>query len=127
MILGTGIDIVDIERIRPWLKREDLLQRYFSEDEISYVKGKGKDAAASLAARFSAKEALGKALGTGLKGIALKDIEVTLDGHGKPELILRGSAAEALRLSGGGRVFLSLSHDATFAIAQVIIEEERHG
>ena len=88
---------------------------------------KGRMLAASLAARFSAKEAFGKALGTGLKGIALKDIEVALDEHGKPDLVLRGSAEEALKQSRGGRVFLSLSHDATFAIAQVIIEEERHG
>ena len=50
-----------------------------------------------------------------------------LDDHGKPELILRGSAAGALKQGRGGRVFLSLSHDATFAIAQVIIEEEQHG
>lgn len=127
MILGTGIDIIDIERIRGWLKKENLLLRYFSRDEISYVQSKGKNAAASLAARFSAKEAFGKALGTGLTGIALKDIEVILDGKGKPELRLSGTALKALEENGGGKVFLSLSHDATFSIAQVIIEEAFRG
>ena len=60
MIWGTGIDIVDIERIKPWLEREDLLHRYFSEDEISYVRGKGKDAAASLAAVSRQKRPSGR-------------------------------------------------------------------
>jgi holo-[acyl-carrier protein] synthase len=123
VIKGTGVDIVDIERIRNWLNKEILLMRYFSREEIDYIQSKGKNAAASLAARFAAKEAFGKALGTGLKGIALKDIEVVLDPRGKPDLLLRGSASRALEYNGGGVVFLSLSHDSTLSIAQVIIEE----
>jgi len=127
MIKGTGIDLVDIRRIESWLEREDLLKRFFSDSEIAYVRTKGSSAAASLAARFAAKEAFGKALGTGLKGITLKDIEVSLDQRGKPELILRGSARTALLENGGGRIFLSLSHDATLSIAQVVIEEVAGG
>jgi len=127
MIKGTGIDLVDILRIKDWLHKDDLLRRYFSEKEILYVRSRGSHAAPSLAARFAAKEAFGKALGTGLHGITLKDIEVSLDHRGKPELILRGSAAAALKENGGGRVFLSLSHDSTFSIAQVIIEEASFG
>ncbi|QEN07835.1 holo-ACP synthase [Oceanispirochaeta crateris] len=127
MIRGTGIDIVDIQRIREWLNNTDLLKRYFSDDEISYVQSKGHHASASLAARFAAKEAFGKALGTGLRGIRLKDIEVVLDPNGKPELHLKGSALEALKQNGAGAVFLSLSHDSSLSIAQVIIEEASGG
>jgi len=127
MIKGTGIDLVDIHRIKGWLEKDELLQRFFSENEIRYVRSRGSSAAASLAARFAAKEAFGKALGTGLKGITLKDIEVFLDERGRPELILRGSAQAALRENGGGRVFLSLSHDSALSIAQVIIEEAPGG
>jgi holo-[acyl-carrier protein] synthase len=123
VILGTGIDIVDNERIKKWLDDDQMLKRYFSSDEIAYVRSKKKSAAASLAARFAAKEAFGKALGTGLHGISLKDIEVIPDIHGKPDLKLRGSALQAFEESGGGKVFLSLSHDSVFSIAQVIIEE----
>lgn len=123
MILGTGIDIVDNERIRKWLDDDLILQRYFSSDEIAYVRSKKQSAAASLAARFAAKEAFGKALGTGLHGISLKDIEVVPDKNGKPELKLTGSALRVFEAGGGGTVFLSLSHDSVFSIAQVIIEE----
>jgi holo-[acyl-carrier protein] synthase len=127
MIIGTGIDLVDIERIQGWLDNRPLMTRYFSDSEIDYVLSRGKSAAPSLAARFAAKEAFGKALGTGLKGITLKDIEVILDSNGKPELILRGSAEDALLKNKGGRVFLSLSHDSTLSVAQVIIEEALSG
>ena len=123
MILGTGIDIVDNERIKKWLDDDLILERYFSTDEIAYVRGRKKSAAASLAARFAAKEAFGKALGTGLHGISLKDIEVISDINGKPDLMLRGSALRVFEECGGGKVFLSLSHDSVFSIAQVIIEE----
>lgn len=123
MILGTGIDIVDNERIKNWLDDDLILKRYFSPEEIAYVRSKKKSAAASLAARFAAKEAFGKALGTGLHGISLKDIEVIPDKNGKPELKLRATALKAFEKSGGGKVFLSLSHDSVFSIAQVIIEE----
>ena len=124
MILGTGIDMVEIDRIRKWLEDPDLLERYFSLDEILYVQNRGKSAAASLAARFAAKEAFGKALGRGLKGIALKDIRVYSTSSGRPELHLDGSAEQALREAGGNRVHLSLTHDGSMAIAQVIIEGE---
>ncbi|MDC7232268.1 MAG: holo-ACP synthase [Spirochaetales bacterium] len=127
MILGTGIDIVDNERIRTWLEDDRILNRYFSPDEIAYVKSKKKSAPASLAARFAAKEAFGKALGTGLKGISLKDIEVVTDEQGKPGLKLRHSALRILEENGGGKVFLSLSHDSVFSVAQVIIEEASRG
>ena len=119
--------MVAIERMSTWLKDRRLLDRYFSGDEIDYVLSRGKGAAASLAARFAAKEAFGKAMGSGLKGIALKDIRVKNGDYGRPELIISGTAEEAFRLLGGVRAHLSLTHDASLAVAQVIIEGEDYG
>lgn len=128
MIFGTGVDIVSIERLRPWLEKPHLLERYFASEELEEVRAKGRGEAASLAARFAAKEAFGKALGIGLRGIILKDLFVRSDSLGKPVLALRGSAAAALReRCPGGRVHLSLAHDGEAAVAQVIIEEGSHG
>ncbi len=127
MILGTGLDIVAIARMESWLKDSSLLERYFSREEIEYALARGAGAGASLAARFAAKEAFGKALGTGLGGLKLKDIEVRSDHRGCPRLELRGTAREASAALGKGKVFLSLTHEASFAAAQVIIEEADNG
>ena len=127
MILGIGVDMVAVERMFKWLENTALMERYFTQGEITYVKNRGEGAAASLAARYAAKEAFGKALGRGLKGISLKDISVQVDGRGKPCFVLSGTAGEALKETGGTQVHLSLSHDASLAIAQVIIEGEDHG
>ena len=83
---------------------------------------KGDGAAPSLAVRFSAKEAFGKALGTGLAGIELKDIAVVNDKTGRPFLKLSGTALQALKEKGGTAIHLSLSHEKTTAAAVVIIE-----
>ena len=123
MIRGIGIDLVDTARMERWLENESLLNRYFSPQEISYVLNKNSGAAASLAARFAAKEAFGKALGCGLMGMKLKDIEVQLDPTGRPFLNLGVSALKAMREHGKCRVHLSLAHEKNMAIAQVIIEE----
>lgn len=122
MILGLGVDIVDTRRFRAWLERPGMLSRYFSDEEERTVRSKGMEAASSLAVRFAAKEAFGKALGTGLAGIRLKDIEVTQDGRGKPGLRLSGVAFERLAAMGAGAAHVSLSHDGDQAVAVVIIE-----
>ncbi|HOT58887.1 MAG TPA: holo-ACP synthase, partial [Spirochaetales bacterium] len=83
---------------------------------------RGKSAALSLAARFAAKEAFGKALGTGLKGIALKDILVRNNSVGKPELLVVNSALMAFEKSGAKRIHLSMTHESDNAIAIVILE-----
>ncbi len=127
MILGIGLDIVETGRVESWLGNKRLLNRYFSREEIQYVLARGAGAAASLAARFAAKEAFGKALGRGLAGLNLRDIEVCPDQRGRPRLVLRETALEALKACGGGEVFLSLSHENSLAAAQVIIEEEDSG
>lgn len=126
MILGIGIDMVAIGRFSKWLEDPRLMSRYFSQEEINYVQAKGLGASASLAARFAAKEAFGKALGCGLKGISLKDIRVVIGGSGKPELDISGTAEKAFLNSGGIKTHLSLTHDGNLALAQVIIEGEDH-
>lgn len=122
MILGLGIDIVEVSRLEKWLKDNKLLQRFFSEEEIEYVLSKENGAARSLAVRFAAKEAFGKALGTGLAGIKLKDIVVVNDRTGRPFLKVSGTALETLKKKGGAALHLSLSHEKTTAAAVVIIE-----
>ena len=119
MIVGFGIDAVDINRIRRWMEDEGLLARFFHPQE---TKSRGLTAAYSLAARFAAKEAYGKALGTGLKRITLKNILVTNNPNGKPELTLLGDAAIPFERIHGSRIHLSLTHESNMAIAAVILE-----
>jgi len=90
------------------------------------VRERGQGMVRSLAARFAAKEAFGKALGTGLSGIDLKDIMVLNRADEKPSLHLEGSALDAMKAAGAGRVHLSLTHDGDTAIAMVVLEAE-HG
>ena len=127
MIFGIGTDIVAIDRFKPWLDKPALMHRFFSAAEIEWcISGKGQ-AAASLAARFAAKEALGKALGTGLRGILLRDIAVGRDVAGKPLFQLGNSAIDRLNHLVGNsgndwKIHLSLSHDGGNSMAFVIIE-----
>jgi len=122
MITGVGIDMVHVKRMERWLSNTKLLDRYFHPEEIEYAASRGKSGAQSLAARFAAKEAFGKALGTGLTGIILKDIAVFSMAGGKPELKLSGTARYALDRSGADRVHLSLAHERETAIAMIVLE-----
>lgn len=125
MIRGIGIDIVQVERLEKWLTRpepERLIARFFHRDEIAAALANPKTAALSLAARFAAKEAFGKALGTGLRGIRLKDICVKTAYNGKPELVLFDSALAAFKTSAAKYAFVSLSHEKMMAVAVVVLE-----
>ncbi|MBU0936983.1 MAG: holo-ACP synthase [Spirochaetes bacterium] len=122
MIHGVGVDIVQVDRIEAWLQQPKLLLRFFNELELELLKSPHKQKSQSLAARFAAKEAFAKALGTGLKGLALKSIWVESDAYGKPQLKLSGAAAAALAACGSARMHLSLSHEREYAVAMVIIE-----
>ena len=122
MILGLGIDAVDISRMQRWVNNLGLLTRFFHPQEIAETNGKGITAAYSLAARFAAKEAYGKALGTGLSGITLKNILVTNNPSGKPELTLFGDALALFQQLKGHRIHISLTHERSIAIASVILE-----
>jgi holo-[acyl-carrier protein] synthase len=122
VILGTGIDIVRIERLERWKTIPGLCRRWFHPRELAYSRSRREREAESLACRFAAKEAFGKALGTGFAGFGLKEVEVFLEAGGRPALRLSGGARKILRGMGGGRVFLSLAHEKDNAIAMVIIE-----
>jgi len=122
MITGIGIDIVHVNRMESWLTNKKLMEKYFRPEEISFVLSKGKKAAQSIAARFAAKEAFGKALGTGLFNIALKDIMIVNSENGKPELKLFSSAQKEFDKSGADKIHVSLSHEKENAIAMVILE-----
>ena len=122
MICGVGIDVVKIDRMKRWISDETLLERYFHPEEIKDVMKKRSHGQESLAARFAAKEALGKALGCGLCGMSLRNIRVAAAESGKPELLLYGDALEVFNDGGGGNINLSLTHDGGIAAAVVVIE-----
>ena len=124
MILGLGIDVVEIARIQRILdgppgRAERFLARCFTAAERAYCQA-GRDRAARHAARFAAKEAASKALGAPA-GIAWTDVEV-VRGAGAPRLELRGVAAERARSLGVSRALLSLTHDGGVAAAVVALE-----
>lgn len=126
MIFGIGTDIVAIERFRRFLDsgKSAILERLFTPAERSHCMGR-KDAASCLAARFAAKEAFLKALGTGLRdGLSWHDMEVANDALGKPLLLLSGKAAEKFQSNALAGSHLSLSHDGGNAIAMVVLESK---
>jgi len=125
MISGIGVDVVHVNRMVRWRKIPGLLERYFHPEELRAAMARGKGIELSLAARFAAKEAFGKALGTGLAGIVLKDIMVKNRHNGQPEVIVTGTALAALEQSGAGRIHLSLTHERDNAIAMVVLEYEK--
>jgi holo-[acyl-carrier protein] synthase len=122
MIIGIGVDVVHASRMERWRNTPRLLERFFHPQELSDARSKGRGVDLSLAARFAAKEAFGKALGTGLAGIVLKDIKVKNRHNGQPEIEVSGSALEALKRSGAGRLHVSLTHEKDNAIAMVVLE-----
>lgn len=124
-IIGIGIDIIEITRIeRAMVKSpERFLKRTFTDSETQYCEKK-KNKYQHYAARFAAKEAAMKALGTGWRGgIGFKEIEVTNDAFGKPDLLFHGKAEEVFGTCGAARSFLSLSHSREYAAAQVVLTD----
>ena len=122
MISGIGIDVVHASRMERWRNIPHILERYFHPQELSEALTKGNGINLSLAARFAAKEAFGKALGTGLAGIVLKDIMVKNRHNGKPEIEVFGTALSALKKNGAGKIHVSLTHERDNAVAMVILE-----
>lgn len=125
MIVGIGCDIIEIERIARAIKRESFIQRVFTAKEAAYCQSRGQQAAASFAARFAAKEAVLKALGTGLREGTLQEIAVANDALGKPLVQLSGHFAALSRQLGVKNIQISLSHSRDFAVAYVIMEDDK--
>ena len=124
MIVGTGIDIAEVPRIREAIARhgQRFLNRIFTEGEIQYCESKA-NRVERYAARFAAKEAGMKAIGTGWNhGVRWRDIEVARKPGGRPTLLLHGKAAEFAARLGATNIALSLTHTADQAMAQVILE-----
>ena len=124
MIVGTGIDIAEVPRIAESIARfgDRFLRRVYTEGEIRYCESKA-NRVERYAARFAAKEAAMKALGTGWNhGVRWRDVEVTRLPGGRPTMTFHGKAAEFAAQLGAVHVALSLSHTTEQAIAQVILE-----
>lgn len=122
MIFGIGIDIIENKRFYKWSNKKDFLNRYFNKEEIELCEKKGLGKNESLAARFAAKEALSKALGTGFSHFSLKDIIVLNDEKGMPFILLKEKALWPLEKYPSYKIFLSLSHEKKYSVAMVTIE-----
>lgn len=122
MIIGIGTDIIEVERVAKAITKEAFKKKIFSDREIAYCESQKKDE--SFAARFAAKEAFFKALGTGWRdGMGITEVEILNDELGKPNIHLSGKAKEVFEQKGATHVHVSLSHIKTQAAAFVIIEK----
>jgi holo-[acyl-carrier protein] synthase len=125
MIVGSGIDLVEISRIQQSVQRfgQRFLNRVYTPNEQAYCLRK-RNSAESLAARFAAKEAGAKALGTGIShGVSWLEIEVVREPSGRPTIKFHGRAAEIARAMGVSHVALSITHTATLSMASVVVEK----
>jgi holo-[acyl-carrier protein] synthase len=124
VIVGSGLDIAEIDRIEAAIRRHGVpfLERLFTPAEVSYCEGY-KNKFERYAARFAAKEAAMKALGTGWShGVRWRDIEVTREATGKPTLHLAGAALQIADRLGVKNISVSITHSGNLALAQVIFE-----
>ena len=124
MIFGTGTDIIEISRIEKAATRtQAFLDKIFTENEQAYCEAQKTGKYQSYAARYAAKEAFFKALGTGYRyGLAFKEIEVVNDALGKPEISVHGKVKAFVSERHIVRIHLSLSHIKETAVAFVILE-----
>jgi holo-[acyl-carrier protein] synthase len=124
-IAGIGTDIVRVERFAEFIASDNrgVLERLFTPAELEYAMPR-RQAAEHLAARFAAKEAFLKALGTGLRErLSWHDMEVCKDHYGAPSLALSGAAEQMFRARSLHAVFLSYSHEREYAVATVVLEQ----
>lgn len=120
MIKGIGTDIIEVARIKKAIERtESFLKKVYTERELNYIKGK-KDPYPSYGGRFAAKEAISKALGSGVRGFSLLDLEILNDELGKPYVNL----SPELKKIYNGRLHLTISHTENYATATAIYEED---
>ena len=114
----VGVDLAEVERLRSAVTRwgDQFLSRVFTDSELAYCAGR----LPQLTARFAAKEAMAKALGTGIRGFGWRDIEVVSSADGRPTILLHGRAADRGQLLNISRIAVSLSHSAGQAIAVIV-------
>jgi len=118
--LATGVDLIEVERIERAVARhgDRFYRRFFTQQEIDFCRGR----ATSLAGRFAVKEAVAKALGTGIGDFNWTDIEVVCDGRGKPELVLHNRARAMAEEKGLLTWSISLSHTNTHAMGMAVAQ-----
>ena len=123
MILGIGVDIVEIRRIREILAKDNgFLEKIFTSNEIEYLRRRNLRPE-YVAGRFAAKEAVSKALGTGFRGFSFRDIIIENSTLGKPIITLKGKARVIANKTGNTNIHLSISHGEDNAIAYAVLEE----
>ena len=126
MIVGLGSDLVRIDRLQRALDRfgDGFAKRVFTDGERQLCDGRG-NRAACFAKRFAAKEALAKALGTGMReGVWFRDVEVLNDDLGRPIMTVSGAARERMQTLGTVTIHVSLSDEGGFALAFVVLERQ---
>jgi holo-[acyl-carrier protein] synthase len=122
LILGVGVDIVEISRIKNALKKHtNFIDRLFEKTEIEYF-NRNNNKPESIAGSFAAKEAVSKAFGTGFRGFDFRDICVHRTNLGKPTVILKGKAELFAKKYGNYIIHLSISHEINNAIAFAVME-----
>lgn len=125
MILGVGVDIVEIRRVKEAMeKHTNFIDRLFSKNEIEYFKVRNLRPE-FVAGRFAAKEAVVKAMGTGFSGFEIKDIEIDRTASGKPIVVLRGKAKMIAQKCGNYKIHVSISHSLDNAIAYATMEVDK--
>jgi holo-[acyl-carrier protein] synthase len=128
-IIGTGLDATEIDRIGEAISRygDRFVRRVFTEGEIAYCRAR-RDPVPHFAARFAAKEAGLKALGTGLRmGVHWRELEVVRERGQAPTLVLSGRSREIGTARGGRRMLLALTHDGDYALAQAMLVSDSEG
>ena len=129
-MISSGVDIVSLERIEKAIGKHEkaFLERVCSQEEIALYEAIGSPSrkVEFLAGRFAAKEAVAKALGTGLgtEGVAMTELQIRKKESGAPEVVLKGRAEEVYRKQNGRSISISISHDAGMAVAFCCLEKE---
>jgi len=127
VIRGVGVDLIGVSRIEAMLANPGFLARYYTADEQAYVRGRGASGAQSAAGIFAAKEAMLKALGTGIAPVGLLEVSVTHAASGAPQAVLGPVASARLQEIGGSRMLLSITHAEGMAVAVAIAEGVESG
>ena len=125
MILGVGTDIVEVNRVKKAINNPRFCERVYTEAERQYCESRGMQRVQSYAARFSGKEAILKAFGTGLREGTMQDIEILPDALGCPQVNLTGHFAKLACEKKVEKVWISLSHTKEYAAAQCVMEGKK--
>lgn len=122
MVVGTGIDIIEVDRISDAAEKQSFFERVFTHQERSYFLEHNHNPQ-TIAGTFAAKEATAKALCAGFNGIKWQDIEILRDESGKPYVRLWNAAEQRMQDLGGKQIHISISHIKALAVAQAILED----